>query len=75
MPSESSIRNWVNLAAEHIQKVVMNTKLPVSGYFGFDEIHMRTDGERTYILSLVELWDDVYINAEFSQDRDTGTIK
>ena len=75
VPSESSIRNWVKEAAEPIQDVVMNTKLPVSGYFGFDEIHTRTNGERTYILSLVDLWDDFYVNAEFSPERDTGTIK
>ena len=75
IPSESSIRNWVKEAADPIQDVVMNTKLPVSGYFGFDEIHTRTNGERTYILSLVDLWDDFYVNAEFSPERDTGTIK
>ena len=75
VPSESSIRNWVKEAAEPIRDVVMNTKLPVSGYFGFDEIHTRTSGERTYILSLVDLWDDFYVNAEFSDGRDTGFIK
>jgi transposase-like protein len=75
VPSESSIRNWVKEAAEPIQDVVMNTKLPVSGYFGFDEIHTRTNGERTYVLSLVDLWDDFYVNAEFSEGRDTGFIK
>jgi len=75
MPSESLIRNWVKEAAEPIRDVVMNTKLPVSGYFGFDEIHTRTNGERTYVLSLVDLWDDFYVNAEFSEGRDTGFIK
>jgi hypothetical protein len=75
VPSVTSIRNWVKEAAEPIQDVVMNTKLPVSGYFGFDEIHTRTNGERTYILSLVDLWDDFYVNAEFSEGRDTGSIK
>jgi len=75
VPSESSIRNWVKEAAEPIRDIVMNTKLPVSGYFGYDEIHTKTNGERTYILSLVDLWDDFYVNAEFSPDRDTGSIK
>lgn len=75
VPSESSIRNWVKEAAEPIRDVVMNTKLPVSGYFGFDEIHTRTNGERRYVLSLVDLWDDFYVNAEFSDGRDTGFIK
>jgi len=75
VPSESSIRNWIRIAAEPIQDIVMNTKLPVSGYFGFDEIHTRTNGEKAYILSLVDLWDGFYVNAEFSPERDTGTIK
>ncbi len=75
VPSESSIRNWVKEATEPIQEVVMNIKLPVSGYFGFDEIHTKTNGERTYVFSLVDLWDDFYVNAEFSPDRDTGSIK
>ncbi|TES95116.1 MAG: DDE domain-containing protein, partial [Promethearchaeota archaeon] len=75
VPSESSIRNWVKEAAEPIRDVVVNTKLPVSGYFGFDEIHARTNGERTYIFSLVDLWDGFYVNAQFSPDRDAGSIK
>jgi len=63
------------MAAEPIQDVVMNTKLPVSGYFGFDEIHTRTNGEKTYILSLVDLWDGFYVNAEFSPEGEAGAIK
>ena len=61
--------------AAFIQNVIMNTKFPFFGYFGFDEIHTKTNGEKTYILSLVNFWDGFYVNAEFSPDRDTGTIK
>ncbi|MBA7555444.1 hypothetical protein ES705_48106 [subsurface metagenome] len=43
------------MAVEPIQDIVKNTKLPISGYFGFDEIHTKTKGEKTYILSLVDL--------------------
>lgn len=75
VPSESSIRNWVKEAAEPIRDVVKNTKLPVSGYFGFDEIHTRTNGKKTYIFSLADLWDGFYVNAEFSPERDIGAIK
>ena len=74
-PSESSIRNWVKETYEPIKNVVENTTLPVSGYFGYDEIHTRTNGERTYIFSLVDLWDGFYVNAQFSSDRDKGSIK
>ena len=74
VPSESSVRNWVKEAFEPIREVVMNTKLPVSGYFGYDEIHTNTNKERTYVFSLVDLWDDFYVNAQYSPDKEKGSI-
>ncbi|MEJ2251544.1 MAG: hypothetical protein P8Y97_18050 [Candidatus Lokiarchaeota archaeon] len=74
VPCETSIRNWVDAASETIEKVIMETKLPVSGYFGFDEIHIRTNRQRAYVFSLVDSWDGFYINAEFSPNREKGSI-
>lgn len=74
VPSESSIRNWIMEAAEPIEETVMSTTLPVSGYFGFDEIHIRTNRRRAYVFSLVDSWDGFYINAQYSSDRDKGSI-
>jgi transposase-like protein len=74
VPCETSIRNWVDAASETIEQVIMETTLPVSGYFGFDEIHIRTNRRRAYVFSLVDSWDGFYINAQFSPNREKGSI-
>jgi len=74
VPSESSIRNWVKEASEDIHEVVKNVKLPTSGFFRYDEIHMRTNKKKAYALTMVDLWNDFYVNAKYSQDRKNKSI-
>ena len=74
VPSESSVRNWVKDASEEIHDVVKNVKLPTSGYFGYDEIHLRTNKKKAYALNMVDLENDFYVNAQFSQDRKNRSI-
>jgi transposase-like protein len=74
VPSESSVRNWVKNASEEIHDVVKNVKLPTSGYFGYDEIHLRTNKKKAYALNMVDLENNFYVNAQFSQDRKNGSI-
>lgn len=74
VPSESSVRNWVKDASEDIHDVVKNVKLPTSGYFGYDEIHLTTNKKKAYALNMVDLENDFYVNAEFSQDRKNRSI-
>lgn len=74
VPSESSIRNWVKAAAEPIHEVVKNTTLPTSGYFGYDEIHLRTNKKKAYALTMVDLWNDFYVNAKYSPNRKNKSI-
>jgi transposase-like protein len=74
VPSESSVRNWVKDASEEIHVVVKNVKLPTSGYFGYDEIFLRTNKKKAYALNMVDLENDFYVNAQFSQDRKNKSI-
>ena len=74
VPSESSVRNWVKDASEEIHDVVKNVKLPTSGYFGYDEIFLRTNKKKAYALNMVDLENDFYVNAQFSQDRKNKSI-
>jgi transposase-like protein len=74
VPSETSIRNWVDAATESIEQVIQEVKLPVSGYFGFDEIHIHKNGKKAYVFSLADSHDGFYINAEFSASRKKGAI-
>ena len=50
VPCETSIRNWMDSASEAIEKVIMETKLPVSGYFldSTKFIFERTEKEHMY---------------------------
>jgi transposase-like protein len=74
VPSESSVRNWVKEASEEIHHVVKNVKLPTSGYFGYDEIHLTTNGKRAYALNMVDLEHDFYVNAQYSPNRKNRSI-
>ncbi len=74
VPSESSIRNWLNEASEPIHEVVKTTKLPTSGYFGYDEIHLRVNGKKGYALNMVDVEHDFYVNAQYSPDRKNKSI-
>ena len=74
VPSESSVRNWVKEAAEPIHQTLKKTNLPTSGYFGYDEIHLRTNKKKAYALTMVDLWNDFYVNAKYSANRKNKSI-
>ena len=74
VPSESSVRNWVKEASEEIQHIVKNVKLPTSGYFGYDEIHLTTNGKKAYALNMVDLEEGFYVNAQYSPNRKNRSI-
>jgi hypothetical protein len=42
--SESSIVNWIKIVAEPLRKMLKVTPVPSSGYWGYDEIHLRVGG-------------------------------
>jgi len=43
-PSESSIRAGAKNAAEAAGPVIHSTKVPTSGFMGYNEIHVRVSG-------------------------------
>lgn len=53
--SESSIVNWINKAAEPLRSMLEETPVPSSGYWGYDEIHLRVGGEKMYAINTVDL--------------------
>jgi hypothetical protein len=54
-PSEKSVRNWTREAAEAAGAVVHHTKVPTSGFMGYDEIHVRVNGKKEYIITGADL--------------------
>lgn len=52
--SRASIVNWVNNAAKPLRETLSETPIPSSGYWGYDEIHMRVGGEKMYALTTVD---------------------
>ena len=50
----STIVNWINEAAEPLRKVLKETPVPSSGYWGYDEIHLRISKERMYAIDTVD---------------------
>ena len=53
--SESSIINWIRLAEEPLREMLEKTPVPSSGYWGYDEIHLRVGGEKMYAINTVDL--------------------
>ena len=53
--SKTSIVNWINEAANPLRETLRETPVPSSGYWGYDEIHMRINGERMYTLDAVDV--------------------
>jgi len=53
--SKTSIVNWINEAAKPLREMLKDTPIPSSGYWGYDEIHMRISGERMYTLDAVDV--------------------
>lgn len=53
--SESTIVRWINKTAEPLHAMLDRTPVPSSGYFGYDEIHMRIGGQKKYQIDTVDL--------------------
>lgn len=53
--SKSTIVNWVNDAEEPLRKMLEETPVPSSGYWGYDEIHLKIKGKKKYALNTVDL--------------------
>jgi len=53
--SHTTIVNWINEVKQPLREMLETTPVPSSGYWGYDEIHMRISGERMYTLDAVDL--------------------
>jgi len=53
--SISSIVNWTNEVAKPLRKLLEETPVPSSGYWGYDEIHLKVKGKKKYAINTVDL--------------------
>lgn len=53
--SQSTIVRWVNIAAKPLREMLEQTPVPSSGYWAYDEIHMRIRGVKCYDLSTIDV--------------------
>lgn len=53
--SKSSIVNWIGKVTKPLREMLRETPVPSSGYWGYDEIHMKIKGEKKYALNIVDL--------------------
>jgi transposase-like protein len=51
----STIVNWIEKASNPLRKVLKETPVPSSGYWGYDEIHLRINKKRMYALDAVDI--------------------
>jgi len=51
----STIVNWIEEVAQPLRETLRETPVPSSGYWGYDEIHMRIGGEKMYTLDTVDV--------------------
>ncbi len=53
--SHSTIVRWVTEAEKPLRTMLKETPVPSSGYWGYDEIHMKIKGEKHYTIDTVDL--------------------
>lgn len=53
--SKSTIVNWTNEVAKPLRKTLKETPVPSTGYWGYDEIHLRISKERVYAIDTVDV--------------------
>ncbi len=52
---ESTIVNWIDKVAKLLRKMLMETPVPSSGYWGYDEIHLKIKGKKKYAINIVDV--------------------
>jgi hypothetical protein len=52
---KSTIVYWIEKIALPLRETLKETPVPSSGYWGYDEIHMRIGGEKMYTLDTVDV--------------------
>ncbi len=53
--SLTTIVNWIEEVREPLREMLRNTPVPSSGYWGYDEIHLRINKERMYAIDTVDV--------------------
>ena len=53
--SKTSIYNWVKSAQKGLRKLLETTKIPSSGYIGYDEIFLKICGKKRYLMATVDV--------------------
>ncbi|MFO8019849.1 MAG: hypothetical protein R6U96_14590 [Promethearchaeia archaeon] len=53
--AKSTIFYWVSEIEDELREMLENTPVPSSGYWGYDEIHMRIAGERMYTIDTIDV--------------------
>ncbi|MFW9988856.1 MAG: hypothetical protein ACFFC3_09395 [Candidatus Odinarchaeota archaeon] len=53
--SKSTIVRWINKISNKLRELLKNTPVPSSGYWGYDEIHMKIAGKKRYTIDTVDL--------------------
>ena len=53
--SLTSIVNWIEVVREPLREMLCTTPMPSSGYWGYDEIHLRINKKRMYAIDTVDV--------------------
>ncbi len=53
--SISTIVNWIGAVAASLRKTLKETPVPSSGYWGYDEIHLKVAGNKMYAINTVDV--------------------
>ena len=72
--SKTTIVRWIEGAVESLRETLKETPVPSSGYWGYDEIHLRISKERMYAIDTVDLNTRFVPVAKISENmgRDAG---
>jgi len=71
----STIKSWIYPLKTQLKPVLYPPKMPCSGSLAYDEIHLKLEGQKGYLLSSIDNYTKLVIKSEYSDVLDKKAVK
>ena len=71
----STIKSWIYPLKTQLKPVLYPQKMPCSGSLAYDEIHLKLEGQKGYLLSSIDNFTRLVIRSEYSDVLDKKAVK
>ena len=71
----STIKSWIYPLKTQLKPVLYPQKMPCSGSLAYDEIHLKLEGNKGYLLSSIDNYTRLVVRSEYSAILDKKAVK